>query len=308
LGFGGNNKGSGPIGIAVSAADVRLAQRLHSGQTIFEREALPQGISPSSADFHAQCSRAIATAIRRGAFVGKLTVSALPSEMLRYKTLRLPPMPHEDLTQAIAWEASERFELDDNYMLQHHLAGSVMQGNEQRQEVILLAAEKSAVHDHASAIQRAGLVPTVIDATGAALVRLLFNGNGSMLIVNTEGGHAQVIAARDGRVIFDKPIERSSDKPAQDQTALSRELSLCLRYLSVTFGMHVPDQSWLCGDNTSPQIISAISKAVSTPVLTVGDAPAIKPLLEAKPDAADWSVALGLAMRECENAPQRGAA
>jgi len=308
LGFGGNNKASGPIGIAVSAGEVRLAQRLLSGQTIFEREALPQGINPTSADFHTQCSRAIATAIRRGAFVGKPTVSALPTEMLRYKTLRMPPMPPEDLAQAIAWEAGERFQFDDHYMLQHHLAGTVMQGNEQRQEVILLAAEKSAMHDHASAIKRAGLMPTVIDATGAALVRLLFKGDGSMLIVHTEGGYAQVVAARDGRVIFDKPIDRSADKSTLDHAALGRELSLCLRYLSVTFGLHVPDQVWLCGDNTSPQTISAISKSISTPVLTVGDAPAIQRLLEAKPDAADWSVALGLAMRDHQSASQRGAA
>ncbi|MEM6506861.1 MAG: hypothetical protein AAF711_15590, partial [Planctomycetota bacterium] len=169
MGFGGKIKGSNnPIGIAVTAKDVCLAQRV-SGGYVYEYEPLSGAVSVDEPNFHAETQRAIGTALRRGKFAGKLAVSALPAELLRYKTLRMPPMPEEDMAQAVAWEAAERFQLTDDQSLQHYRAGQVNQGNEKREEIILLAAENHAVYDHAMAVKQAGLQPIAIDATAAAL-------------------------------------------------------------------------------------------------------------------------------------------
>lgn len=310
FGFGGNSKrGYGPIGLAVTAHDVRLAQRGPGGEYTLEHEALAEGVDPSEATYHTETSRAIATAMRRGDFVGKQVVSALPAEMLRYKTLRLPPMPHDDMVQAIAWEAAERFQLTDDQALQHYSAGEVQQGNERREEVILLAAEKAAIHDHASAVKRAGLEPFAIDATGAALSRLLGCDGTSSLIVQVGPSVAEIVGARGTQVIFDKPVQITRDQKEElDQQALAREVGLCLRYLSVTFGIHKPDGAWVCGEGVDNELIEMLGQTLRTKIQTVGEAAVMHQVGEPGGDNAAWAVAIGLANRDRSGAAQRGAA
>ena len=102
LGFGGKIKGaSNVIGVAVTAKDVCLVQQVSSGY-VFEHEPLLGNVAITEPNYHTESQRAISTALRRGKFAGKQAVSALPAEMLRYKTLRLPPMPAEDIAQAVA--------------------------------------------------------------------------------------------------------------------------------------------------------------------------------------------------------------
>lgn len=298
FGFGGNKKGQGPIGVAVTARDVRLAQRLRDDEYVLEHEPLTEGIDPASPAYHTETSRAISTALRRGAFAGKEAVSALPADALRYKTLRMPPMPEEDLAQAIAWEAAERFQLTDDQSLQFYTAGQVNQGNEQREEVILLAAQKQDTYDHANAVKRAGLVPTAIDATGAALARLLGQDGRSMLIIHIDNLKAEIVGTRDHHVIFDKPIELAKHGSDYDSQAISRELSLCLRYLSVTFGVHKPHSSWVCGEGATPVLADALGDALNTTVKTVDQCHAFGSLKMSPTEASKWAVVLGLARRD----------
>ena len=309
FGFGGNNKrGHGPIGLALNAHDVRLAQRVAGGRYVFEIEALAGVNDPADPSFHTETSRAIATAMRRGKFVGKDVVSALPAEMLRYKTLRLPPMPHEDLVQAVAWEAAERFQLTDDQALQHYSAGEVQQGNEQREEVILLAAEKRAVYDHATAVKRAGLAPSAIDATGAAMARLLGMEGRSSLIVHLGPAVAEIVGTRGTQVIFDKPVELVRDGDEIDLPALCREIGLCVRYMSVTFGVHKPDTAWVCGDGVTPDMSQQMAQTMHVPFRTVDHAPGFEGVGYPGNEASRWAVALGLAKRDETGHAQRGAA
>lgn len=306
--FGGNNKGGrGPIGIAVSAHEVRLAQRVGAG-FVFEREALAEGVDPTGADFHAETSRAIAVALRRGSFSGKQVVSALPAQMLCYKTLRMPPMPEEDLTAAIAWEAADRFQFNEDKALQHYSAGQVQQGNETREEVILLAVDKAAVQDHAVALKRAGLTPIAIDATGAAMTRVLGGEGGSTLVINLDSKYAEIVAARNGQVIFDKPIEITHTPEGIDTVSLAREIGLCLRYLSVTFGMHKPDTAWVCGEGVTGVLAQTLSEALPTAVQLADQSPAMLELDCPGPDRTMWVVPLGLSLRDPSGQAQRGAA
>lgn len=298
FGLGGNKKGYGPVGVAVSAHDVRLAQRLDGGGYALECEALTAGIDPSSPAYHTETSRAISTALRRGAFVGKEAVSALPAEAMRYKTLRLPPMPAEDLAQAIAWEAAERFQITEDHSLQYYTAGEVAQGNEKREEVILLAAEKQDVYDHASAVKRAGLTPLAVDATGAALARLLGDEGTSQLIISAGNKSVEIIGSRDRHVIFDKPVELSGADNAFDLGSVGRELSLCLRYLSVTFGIHQPHAVWLCGERATPVMAEKLGDTLRTPLKTVDQCGALGSLKMTALEASKWAVALGLAARD----------
>lgn len=308
LGFGGKIKGSNnPIGIAVTAKDVCLAQRV-SGGYVYEYEPLSGAVSVDEPNFHTETQRAIGTALRRGKFAGKLAVSALPAELLRYKTLRMPPMPEEDMAQAVAWEAAERFQLTDDQSLQHYRAGQVNQGNEKREEIILLAAENHAVYDHAMAVKQAGLQPIAIDATAAALARVLGEAGRSTLTIHLGQRIAEVVGQRGDQIIFDKPIDLQFQGGQIDVETLSKEIGLCTRYLSVTFGVHKPDATWVAGHHASTELALKFSLALQTEVQTADRSPALGKLDLPIPDPAQWCVALGLSMRDETGTAQRGAA
>lgn len=308
LGFGGKIKGSRkPIGVAVTARDVCLVQQTSSGY-VFEHEPLLSGIKITEPNFHTETQRAISIAFRRGKFVGKQAVSALPAEMLRYKTLRLPPMPAEDMAQAVAWEAAERFQLTENESLQHYHAGQVNQGNEQREEIILLAAENNAVYAHATAIKQAGLQPIAIDASAAALARLLGNGGQATLTINLGKDSAEVIGHRGDQVIFDKLVELTSETGAIDTDALCREIGLCMRYLSVTFGVHKPEAAWLAGDHANKGLAEQLGNGLHTTVQLADQSPTLSSLALPGENRTQWSIAMGLSQRESQDAAKRGAA
>lgn len=308
LGFGGKIKGaSNPIGVAVTATDVCLAQAVSSG-FVFEREPLSEGVAITDPNFHTETQRAIGTALRRGRFAGKQAVSALPGELLRYKTLRLPPMPEEDLAQAVAWEAAERFQLTENQSLQHYRAGQVNQGNERREEIIMLAAENNAVYDHALAVKQAGLQPTAIDATAAALARVLGREGQSSLTIHLGQTIAEIVGHRGDQVIFDKPIDLVREGEAVDAAALTREISLCMRYLSVTFAVHKPDAAWLAGQGVTEDFAMELSEALHNQIKPADQSPAMSGLGLPGPNPAQFCVAIGLATRNRKGSAQRGAA
>lgn len=308
LGFGGKIRGAGnPIGVAVTAKDVCLVQQV-SGGYVFEREPLDDDATVTGPDFHTQTQRAISTALRRGKFAGKQAISALPAELLRYKTLRMPTMPEEDMAQAVAWEAAERFQLTDGQSLQHYCAGEVNQGNEKREEIILLAAENSAVYDHAVAVKQAGLTPIAIDATAAALARLLGSDDQATLTIHLGGSIAEIVGHRGEQVIFDKPIDLTRQDDAIDSAALSREVGLCMRYLSVTFGVHKPDATWLAGQGATQTFAQQLSDGLHTEVKTADQSPQLSEIDLPEEDPAQWCVALGLSARNRANSAKRGAA
>lgn len=309
MGFGGNNKKwRGPIGVALTAHEVYLAQKLPGGGYAFASQALAEGTDPASASYHTECSHAIASALRRGKFVGKEVVSALPMQSLQYKTLRMPPMPAEDLVQAVAWEAAERFQFTDEQVLQHYSAGEVKQGGEVREEIILLAAERATVHDHATAIKRSGLTPIAIDATGAALARVLGTPGQSMLVVHLGQSMAEIVGAHGSQVIFDKPINLTRMDGEIDVTGLARELSLCLRYLSVAFGVHKPDFAWIAGQGATHNLASDLTGALPVPIELVSQSPALSAIDYPGPDPSPWLIPLGLALREAQAASKKEAA
>ena len=310
MGFGGNNKNKrGPIGVALSAHEVHLAQCLPDGGFIFASQALAEGTDPASPAYHTESSRAIASALRRGRFVGKDVVSALPMQSLQYKTLRMPPMPEEDLVQAVAWEAAERFQFTDEQVLQHYAAGQVKQGSELREEIILLAAERATVYDHASAIKRSGLMPVAIDATGAALGRLLGTPGQSNLIIYLHDTTAEIVGTRGEDVIFDKPITLTRSDDELDVTATSRELGLCMRYLSVTFGVHKPHAVWLAGQGATQPLADELSASLPAAIQHVAQSPTLAGVDWPGPDPSCWLVPLGLALRDQQpDAAQKEAA
>ena len=115
---------------------------------------------------------AIRTALAEGSFRGRDVVSCLPNEKLIVTSVRLAETNTDEIEQALKKEAAQRFGLDpDSDAVNYMLAGDVRQGDEIRNELILVAAKSDTVRTHIELLEQAGLRPVGLDALPCALFR-----------------------------------------------------------------------------------------------------------------------------------------
>ena len=115
---------------------------------------------------------AIKQMLARGYFQGRKVVSCLPSGKLRITSLRLSQTEEEDIEQALKKEVVQRFGLDpERDAMDYVVAGSVRQGNDVKNELILLATDCDTVKSHIEMLEQAGLRPVAIDTIPCAIFR-----------------------------------------------------------------------------------------------------------------------------------------
>lgn len=221
--FGGNKKRSElPIGIDVGECGVRMLQLSIRGQEVSAAAAayspLPLGLKAGSDEYGVALTSAIRLAFERGGFAGNRVVSSLPASIVQCKNLRLPMMPADELDSAVQWEAADRFRMGEGQCsVQYMHAGQVNQGDEVRQELILLAAKLCQVEGHVAALTDNGLRPVAVDAVPTAIARLSVMRNTMQIkpqddsavnvMIDVGQNSTKVLIALDGQVRFYKPIE-----------------------------------------------------------------------------------------------------
>jgi len=114
---------------------------------------------------------------------------------------------------------------------------------------------------------------------------------------------------------FDEQVEIFSSTPlaaggmeARRAIELAREVNLCVRYLSVTFGVHKPDAIWLAGHNATGHVGEQLSDALHSEVRTADQSPRLREIDLPGSEPAQFCVAMGLATRHQPGSAQRGAA
>ncbi len=212
-----------PIGLEVGGKTVRALQLARRGEGYRVMSAgcsvLPGELPATGKEREEAVEAAIRQVLGQGEFFGKQVVSCLPAHQVQYKNLRLPRMPHEELSAAVEWEATDRLQLGaDQAVVQFFNAGEVRQGDELRQEVILMAAPRTMIEDHARMLLRCGLHPTAIDAVPAALARALTPPADvgpdapARLILDVGHSTSKVLVSRQGKVLFFKLIDLGGGK------------------------------------------------------------------------------------------------
>lgn len=394
--FGGIWKQAGaPIGLDLGAHSVRMLQLSPRGDAVQAAawRALPVSDGPLRGEaYHEAVGQAVRAMLQEGHFTGKRVVSGLPVSAVQFKNLRLPRMPADELAAAVQWEAAERLGLGDEPVeTQFFDAGEVRQGDEARQEVILMAVPTAFVEAHVQTLTDTGLHPEAIDVAPGALARCLTGHEQHELDaparVVLDVGHSasKVLIARGGRVLFFKAIDIGGAKldqvladqldlpraevaslrhrmqldaaepdeadpsppPAQEVNAdgeggadrplfgpgshreidravyeavrpvvsdLARELSLCLRYYSVTFRGPRPEEVLLVGGEArqrwlAPMLAegSGVAMQLADPFAASVPGATLAALRDAQGPEA-WAVALGLAQRRPDDAAKRRAA
>ncbi len=358
----------GPIGLDLGRSTIRMLQFCErGGRTVVQASGhyqlpldLPEDGLPRQQAIADGCARILESA----PFQGRNVASCLPANQMQFKNVRMPHMPDEELTKAVRFEAVDRLQLGDvPHRIDHLVAGEVRQGDEARDEIILMAAPEQLLNDHLELLRSCGLVPVAIDTEPTALTRCfarLFRREEDHLaprvIVDIGMGATKVLITRGYQVVFFKLIDISGarlnasiaeylglsacdaselryqltrrESQSDDQSKplfgstrrenvetavfeslrsvigeLGREISLCMRYYSVTFRGCRPEQVFLVGGEANePQLAQVISgelgmeAQIGKPLVGI-DLSGSHIAIERRGPLPDWALAAGLALR-----------
>jgi len=237
--FGGSlHRGRCPIGLDLGAHSIKMIQlERRDGRdgwpwsvVAAASRSLPQELPEDSQARTELLGQLICEMLADGGFTHRQVVSALPARSVQYKNLRLPPMPPDELQAAVEWEAADRMYFDrGKVQLQYFDAGPVRQGEETRQEIILMAASIADIESHLELLTRGGLDPEAVEVAPSALARSMgmdWTSEAAMPLMGEDGGErstarliidighsaCQVLVTRQGRVAFFKLIDIGADQ------------------------------------------------------------------------------------------------
>ena len=175
--FGGRFSYSiGSLGVDWGSSTIRLLQlRQQDGllHVVGAGEVPVPKTEGDEANASAQLSECLRAAFASGGFTGRRCVVSVPRNDVCIQSVRLPKMPDEELRQAAAWEASQRFGFDHGAMeIEALRTGASLQSGENREEILLIAASHAVLKPRLKVIMDAGLRPLAVDTGFAALARI----------------------------------------------------------------------------------------------------------------------------------------
>ncbi len=169
-----------PIGIDIGASGVRMIQLSvgEHGPVVMAaararwsdevREKTPAGRTPELPIVKDQLIRLL----RQGGFVGRQCTLSLPREFVTVKSLRLPPMPEQDLLVAAEFELRQTIAPGpDEPRIGLIPCGEVRSGTGMQHEVLGILADSSRIDSLIESWHALGFVPVGLDFEPLALYR-----------------------------------------------------------------------------------------------------------------------------------------
>lgn len=271
-----------PIGLDLGSHGLRMVQLVGQGNGLGVGASgayeLPQpGCEPGPARRASQVE-GIGALLEAEPFRGRSVVSVLPVDQVAFKNVRLPKMPDSERQQAAQWEAADRLQMPaDATEVRHVLAGEVRQGEELRDEVILMAVAEPVLRDHLALLKEAGLQCAGIEVAPLALARCFGRSMrreddaASAAVVVDVGYHcSKVLITRGGQIVFFKLIDiggRQLDLAVSEHLDLSPEDAAQLRrHMARSEGDGQAEAQPLFGSSRRENVERAVLEAIR-PVL-----------------------------------------
>lgn len=213
-----------PIGLDVGHSSIKMIQLATNGGQISvvaaDKVRIDPGINGDGQQRRDFVVSAIKQMLERGSFRGRDVVSSLPSERLKITSLRLAEADSAEIEQSMKKEASQRFGMDpDKDVVNYMLAGSVKQGDEVKNEMILFAADDETIKSHIEMLEEVQLRPVAIDTVPCALFRSFErtlrrqeDREHTVVFVDVGSRFTTVVFGRGGEISFVKQIPIGGEK------------------------------------------------------------------------------------------------
>ena len=224
-----------PIGLDLGTDGIRMLQLQRVGGMLSVAACARWQYGDSAGEDGRRRGQLAAGAVREmlhdHPFRGRRAVTALSCGQLNIKSIRLANLPPDQLAEAVAQEAQERFDyVPGRDQLSYLDAGQVRAGNEVRNELIILEASQSLVEEHITLLSEMGLAPEHIDAEPMALFRVAerflrrrADGKAVSVVIDIGRSATRVVVGRGRRVVFIKRIDIGGQKLTE---AVARQLNL----------------------------------------------------------------------------------
>ena len=214
-----------PIGLDIGHNSIKMIQLAVNAGRVSVFAANKVRIDPDiNGDPNERRSFVISAAkqmLAEGSFRGRSVISCLPNDELKITSLRLAETEtQKEIEQALEKEAAQRFGLDvDKDVINYVPAGSVRQGDDIKQELILFGADSEAIKNHIEMLEEIGLRPTAIDTIPCALFRGFERSlkrqedqDCTVVFVDVGSRFTTVVFGRGGEISFVKQMPIGGEK------------------------------------------------------------------------------------------------
>ncbi len=216
-----------PLGIEISGSTLRVLQlrrrsRGGRGKEVVAAARIdlsPGGSAPyepgSDAQVQAICS-ALGARLATREFHGKTCVISLDDRLIRVRSVRLPHMPDDELDRAVALDAPARLGFPESEPVEIGWirAGEVRQGEEFRDEVLIIGASRDPIERLVFGLAAIGLRPLAVEPAFVGVARAFSRtlrrtiDQDTVKIIADVGPLSTGVTIIRGRaVLFHKPIE-----------------------------------------------------------------------------------------------------
>jgi len=259
---------TGHVGIAFEDSDVHMLQlREHrAGLRVMGAAVVPAVDAAGD-----QLAESLRSAFITGGFVGRKCVVAVPRSDVWMQVVRMPAMPDCELDEAVAWEAAERFDVDRDALQCDWLQTGGAGGD--RQEVLIIAVNRSCLDARLDAVLAAGLLPVAVE-TGFTGVARLFSrrfrrdsdGGRVRAVLDVGSSGSMLMVLRGRSLAFCKPVSiggRHFDDRVAEQLDLDPEGARDLRAARLDGGTSLdPSTDGAVGDAVRPVMAELAREAM----------------------------------------------
>jgi len=224
IGFGWKNQSLRPIGLDIGNDYIKMIQLVCGKGHISVQAAGKMRIDNCVKDDPKEKRKFIISAmsqmLEEGNFSGGNVISSLPGDKLKVTSLRLGKFEPSEIEQLLKKEVSQRFGLDpDKDVMNYMPAGTVKQGNEIKNELILFAASDETIKNHIELLEESGLRPVAIDTVPCALFRNFGRMlkrekdlEGTVVLIDVGSRFTTVVFGCRGEISFVKQIPMGGSK------------------------------------------------------------------------------------------------
>ncbi len=226
-----------PIGLDLGVSAIRMVQfapcddgyQIHAAGRYDFATSLPEAPEDREKILIQGCKQLMS---ERG-FKGRQVVVGLPDAALQFKNVRMPRMPEDELRQALHWEAVDRFGLsDDQLSVQHITTGEIRQGDEVKNEIILMATTEPQIRSYMNVLSACDLRPESIEPAPVALARCFgrkfrrkADESQVSAIVDVGKRLSRVLILRGRNIVFYKTIDVGGEHLSE---AVARQLHVSI--------------------------------------------------------------------------------
>lgn len=212
-----------PIGIDLGASGAKMVQLRWSRGGLSLIAALRVESDPDATtadDAFASVVAGIGRRLDAGRFVGRRCVLSLPDSMISVRSVRMPRMSDEDTDSAVRLDGAERLGLTDAPAEISWLrAGEVRQGEDIRDEIILVGADRKRVEWIVDSLAEVGLTPLQVEPAFVSAARILgrqyrrqSDQKHVRLVVDVGWRSTGITALRGDKVAFYKQLEWGGER------------------------------------------------------------------------------------------------